>query len=46
MRLRKRRERPRLNRRSLKLLRKLDKRLRQMLSVKDWKLKRLSVSIK
>ena len=46
MRQRKQRGRPRLNRRSTKLLRKLDRRPRQMLSVKDWRLKRLNVSIR
>ena len=35
-----------MNRKSMKLLRKLDKRLRQMLSEKDKRLMRLSVSIK
>ena len=35
-----------MNRKSMKLLRKLDKRLRQMLSEKDKRLMRLSVSIR
>ena len=46
MRLKKRRERPRLNRKSMKLLRKLDKRLRQTLSEKDRRQKRLRASIR
>ena len=46
MRPRKQKRRPRLNRRNTKLLKKLDKRLRQMLSEKDRRQKRPRVNIR